>query len=117
MFSLLPLNLTALNDRRQRLHQIFPEPVLLWSGAPLPRNFRANTYPFRASSHFLYFAGLPLENAVICLADGNLDLYWDEPPAQTALWQALPPRRETIATHIGARAHYPLAELKTRRAE
>ncbi|MEY2979518.1 MAG: aminopeptidase P N-terminal domain-containing protein [Prochlorotrichaceae cyanobacterium] len=117
MLSLLPLNLKALNDRRQRLQQIFPEPVLLWSGAPLPRNFRANAYPFRASSHFLYFAGLPLENAVICLADGNLDLYWDEPPAQAALWQALPPRRETIATYIGARAHYPLAELKTRRAE
>ena len=114
MFSLLPLDLQVLNDRRQRLSKAFPRPVVLWAGSAPARNFAANTYPFRASSHFLYFAGLPLEGAAIRLCQGDLELYWDEPPSKAALWQTLPPSRETIATHIGATAHYPLAELAHR---
>lgn len=114
MFSLLPLNLDVLNDRRQHLQEVFPQPVVLWSGTALPRNFAANTYPFRASSHFLYFAGLPLEGAAIRLSHGELELYWDEPSPKAALWQTLPPSRKTIAAHIGATAHYPLAALSQR---
>ena len=114
MFSLLPLDLQVLNDRRQRLSKAFPRPVVLWAGSAPARNFAANTYPFRASSHFLYFAGLPLEGAAIRLYQGELELYWDEPPPKAALWQTLPPSRETIAAHIGATAHYPLAELAHR---
>ena len=114
MFSLLPLNLQVLNDRRKRLSEAFPQPVVLWAGRPPARNFAANTYPFRASSHFLYFAGLPLEGAAIRLYQGELELYWDEPPSKAALWQTLPPNRATIASHIGATAHYPLTELPHR---
>ena len=114
MFSLLPLDLQVLNDRRQHLSEAFPLPVVLWAGRPPARNFAANTYPFRASSHFLYFAGLPLEGAAIRLYQGELELYWDEPPSKAALWQTLPPSRATIAAHIGATAHYPLAELPHR---
>jgi len=50
----------VLRSRRQRLAQLIDFPVLLWSGTPKSRNFAANIYPYRASSHFLYFAGLPL---------------------------------------------------------
>jgi Xaa-Pro aminopeptidase len=116
MFDLLPLDLKILNDRRQRLYDAFPDPVVLWAGRAPARNFAANTYPFRASSHFLYFAGLPLEGAAIRLSNGNLELFWDEPPSKAALWQTLPPSRATIADHIGATAHYPLAELAHRSA-
>jgi Xaa-Pro aminopeptidase len=62
---------TSLRDRRQKLAQLIDFPVVLWAGTSPPRNFPANIYPFRASSHFLYFAGLPLENAVIRLEGGN----------------------------------------------
>ena len=46
----------VLRSRRQRLFKLINFPVLLWSGSAKPRNFAANIYPFRASSHFLYSA-------------------------------------------------------------
>ncbi|MGI0490175.1 aminopeptidase P family protein [Alkalinema pantanalense CENA528] len=100
-----------LQQRRQKLATLVDFPVLLWSGDRPSRNFPANQYPFRASSHFLYFAGLPLPNAVIHLQNGRLTLFMDEAPAGAALWHGESPTREQIAAEIGADAAYPLAEL------
>jgi Xaa-Pro aminopeptidase len=102
-----------LRTRRQRLSQLVDFPVLLWSGRSSARNFPANTYPFRANSHFLYFAGLPLENAAIRLENGKLQLFLDDPTPADALWHGESPRRETIAATIGADEAYPLATLKS----
>ncbi len=101
----------TLKERRQKLAQIFPENVLLWSGCAPSRNFPANTFPFRASSHFLYFAGLNLENAVIALENGKLTLFLDNPSAESILWGGEKPTRDDIAETIGADRAYPLAEL------
>ena len=46
---------TTLQQRRKRLAELIETPVILWSGEPISRNFPDNTFPFRASSHFLYF--------------------------------------------------------------
>ncbi|NES44021.1 aminopeptidase P N-terminal domain-containing protein, partial [Moorena sp. SIO2C4] len=92
---------TTLKQRRQKLAQLVDFPVILWSGHPSPRNFRANSFPFRASSHFLYFAGLPLTNAVIGLNDGKLDLFMDKPAPGSALWHGETPSPEEIAEMIG----------------
>ena len=74
----------SLKQRRKQLAQLIQHPVILWSGSPLRRNFSANKFPFRASSHFLYFAGIPLANAAIYLQDGKLELYLDDaPPSAT----------------------------------
>ncbi len=97
--------------RRQRLHKNYPDPVLLWSGSRISRNFRANTYPFRASSHFLYFTGLNLAEAVIYLENGNLTLFWDEPGPDAAIWHGATPTRSQLAYQLQAQASYPLAEL------
>ncbi len=105
---------TTLHDRRQGLAQLVDFPVILWSGQASPRNFPANPFPFRASSHFLYFAGLPLENAVIFLDSGKLELFMDEAPLGSALWHGEMPKREEIAQMIGANAAFPLSELKSR---
>jgi Xaa-Pro aminopeptidase len=102
----------ALRTRRQRLAERVDFPVLLWAGRSSARNFPANTYPFRASSHFLYFAGLPLENAVIRLENGRLQLFMDEATPADALWHGASPGREEVATTIAADAAYPLADLK-----
>ncbi|MEC4894034.1 MAG: aminopeptidase P family protein [Oscillatoria sp. PMC 1051.18] len=107
---------TTLKQRRQRLAEIFDQPVILWSGRAQARNFPANTYPFRASSHFLYFAGLPLENAVIRLENGKLELFIDNPSPDSALWHGEMPTRNEIAATIGADAAYPLTELSKRTA-
>src|SRR4028118_630804 len=105
---------TTLHDRRQRLAQLLDLPVILWSGQASSRNFKSNPFPFRASSHFLYFAGLPLENAAIFLNRGSLELFIDEASPGSALWHGEMPKREEIAQMIGANAAFPLSELQLR---
>lgn len=107
----LPSLAQTLKQRRQRLAEQIKVPVILWSGQSSPRNFPANRFPFRASSHFLYFAGLPLVNAAIRLEAGRLALFMDESTPADALWHGETPRRSQIAAQIGADAAFPLAEL------
>jgi Xaa-Pro aminopeptidase len=102
---------TTLQHRRQKLAKLVKTPVILWSGESLGRNFPANTFPFRASSHFLYFAGLPLENAAIRLEEGKLDLFMDDAPADATLWHGEMATRKEIAAVIGAEGSYPLSKL------
>lgn len=101
----------TLQQRRDRLAKQLAAPALLWAGQPSPRNFAANTYPFRPSSHFLYFAGVSLPAAAIYLAQGRLTLFADDAPAAAALWHGPSPSRADLAAQIGADAAYPLAEL------
>ncbi|GAB4240941.1 MAG: aminopeptidase P family protein [Stanieria sp.] len=102
---------TTLQQRRQKLAELIDYPVILWSGESISRNFPANPFPFRASSHFLYFAGLPLEKAAIRLKQGKLTLYLDDAPPEATLWHGQTPSRDEIAAMIGADRAYPLAEL------
>ena len=102
----------TLKTRRRQLAKHLDTPVLLWSGCSTPRNFPANTHPFRPSSHFLYFAGLPLENAVVHLADGHLTLFMDEATPAQALWHGPSPTRTELAHKIGAGKALPLEDLK-----
>ncbi|MFH7029007.1 MAG: aminopeptidase P family protein [Heteroscytonema crispum UTEX LB 1556] len=102
----------TLRQRRQRLANLIDFPAILWSGHSSPRNFAANVFPFRASSHFLYFAGLPLPNAAIRLEAGKLELFMDDPKPGSALWHGETPNREAFAQIIGADAARPMAELE-----
>ncbi|MEB3290479.1 MAG: aminopeptidase P family protein [Leptolyngbya sp.] len=102
---------TCLVQRRRALAQRFPDPVLLWSGQPVSRNFPANTYPFRASSHFLYLAGLPLAGAALLVEDGKATLFMDDPDPGSALWHGPSPSPADQAAAIAAQAVYPLADL------
>ncbi|NER00633.1 MAG: aminopeptidase P family protein [Cyanothece sp. SIO2G6] len=100
-----------LKRRRQQLSVLFKHPAVFWSGEAPSRNFPANTYPFRANSHFLYFTGYSCQNAAVCLQGGTLTLYVDEPSEASALWHGPEPSRDAIAQLIGASAAFPLAEL------
>ncbi len=102
---------SSLRDRRQSLAHHYPSPVILWSGSPSPRNFPANVYPFRANSHFLYFAGISLPHAVIRLEQGKLALFLDDPSPDALLWHGPQPTRAQWAEKIGADCHYPLTDL------
>jgi Xaa-Pro aminopeptidase len=103
-----------LSERRKKLAEAIANPVILWSGSASSRNFPANHFPFRASSHFLYFAGLPLENAAIRLENGKLELFMDDTGADAALWHGEMPTRAEIAAKIGADAAYPLEQLESK---
>ncbi len=104
----------TLQLRRQNLAKLIHFPAIIWSGSPSPRNFPANTFPFRASSHFIYFAGLSLPNAAIRLEAGKLELFMDDPEPSRALWYGEIPGREEIAVTMGADRAYPMAELESR---
>ena len=104
----------ALHQRRQQLASLINFPVILWSGSSIARNYPALKLPFRASSHFLYFAGLPLENAAIRLESGKLELFLDDAPASSTLWHGEMPKRAEIAELIGADGDFPMVELKSR---
>lgn len=102
----------TLRRRRQALVAKMDCPVILWSGQSVSRNFPANTYPFRANSHFLYFAGLSIENAAIRLENNRTELFMDNPTDADLLWHGPSPTRDEIARHIGADAAYPLSLLR-----
>ncbi|MBD1858632.1 MULTISPECIES: aminopeptidase P family protein [Leptolyngbya] len=101
----------TLKARRQKLSKLVDFPVILRSGSRKSRNFPANTYPFRASSHFLYFAGLSLEDAIVKIEGERLTLFLDDPKPASALWHGESPTRDQIAEAIGADAAYPLSEI------
>jgi Xaa-Pro aminopeptidase len=104
--------LDTLGHRREQLAKLIDFPAILWSGNNCSRNFPANHFPFRPSSHFLYFAGLPLLNAAIRLEAGKLELFMDNPQPSSALWYGEMPHREEIAQRIGADIARPMAELE-----
>ena len=103
---------SVLQARRRRLAKLIDFPVLLWSGTAKPRNFAANIYPYRASSHFLYFAGVPLENAAIRIDGEELTLFIDEATSDDVLWHGPMPSRDEIAERIGADKARPLRDLE-----
>jgi Xaa-Pro aminopeptidase len=107
----------SLANRRRKLAKLVDFPVILWSGSFLSRNFPANTYPFRASSHFLYFAGLGLANAAIRLKGGKLELFINGSPPSSILWHGETSTPLAIAETIGADAVYPLVELNRKAAD
>ncbi len=104
----------TLRQRRVRLASLIDVPVILWSGRSSPRNFAANTFPFRANSHFLYFAGIPLEKAAIRLEAGIMTLFMDEAKPESALWHGETPKRAEIASAIGADVAKPMSELESK---
>ncbi|MEO0540185.1 MAG: aminopeptidase P family protein [Cyanobacteria bacterium P01_A01_bin.105] len=106
-----PTLAATLRQRRQKLAQLVNFPVVLWSGEPRPRNFAANIYPFRANSHFLYFSGLTLPQAVIHLFQGRLTLFVDEATPAEALWHGPTPTRADLAEKVGADEALPLDRL------
>jgi len=96
---------------RQRLAQLFDKPVILWARCSSPRNFSANTFHFRASSHFIYFAGLPRKCCYL-LGIWADDAIYGRSYSGDALWHGEMPSRAEIAQLIGADAALPMAELQ-----
>ena len=92
----------ALVDRRARLAaSLGDRPALLFAGAPRSRNYAATTYPFRASSHFLYLAGTPIPHAVLRVARGETTLFVPPHTPADALWHGPQPSLESIAEALG----------------
>jgi len=101
----------AHETRRTRLAALLGKrPALIAAGLPRPRNYAANLYPYRASSHFLYLFGLPLRGAVAVYDGADFTLYLPEPQPDQALWEGAPPSFDDIAAATGCPVR-PLARL------
>lgn len=102
---------SAFVARRSALMSRHAAPLLLSAGQPRSRNYPANRYRFRASSHFLYFLGEPIAGAALLFAEGRVTLFAEPPAADDALWHgARPSFAEMRETHA-LDAVRPLADL------
>jgi Xaa-Pro aminopeptidase len=104
-------NATAFAARRRALAERLPGPALLAAGLPLSRNYRANTYPFRARSHFLYFVGASLPGAALLLARDAATLFVVPEAEGDALWHGPQPSMEELRAQHGLTAVRPLDDL------
>lgn len=103
---------SALQARRASVqNELGQHRALVFAGYPAERNFPANTYPFRASSHFLYLVGTSIEGAVLELSAKGAKLFVPRPTASDRLWHGEPLEHEQLANAIGASVE-PLNSLK-----
>lgn len=58
-------------QRRTRLASSLTRPAVFFAGVARPIHYPANTVPFRAGSHYLYFGGPPIEGAAIVIEPGS----------------------------------------------
>ncbi|RLB65852.1 MAG: aminopeptidase P family protein [Deltaproteobacteria bacterium] len=109
---LLPVTETAaLCARRRGLHERLKGPALLAAGLPHSRNFRANHYPFRASSHFLYFVGRSIAGAALLFHEGRTTLFVVPPDAVDALWHGPRPTLAAMKDELGLDQVRPLTDI------
>jgi len=85
-------------------------PALIAAGGARPRNYAANTYPYRAGSHFLYLFGLPLRDAMASYDGAGWTLFLPARGPDDALWEGPQPSFEEIAAIAGCPVR-PLDEL------
>lgn len=96
--------------RRRRLQDRLAGSALIVSGHARPRNFRANRYPFRAESHFLYLVGRPLEGAALYIDPQRVVLYAEPPDPTEALWSGPMPTLASLSRELEVEVR-PIEEL------
>ena len=75
--------------------------ALIPAGGHVSRNYAAWTYPFRASSHFLYLVGLPIPDAMAVLDGEQCTLFIPAPGPEDALWHGPMPGLRQIGEWTG----------------
>jgi Xaa-Pro aminopeptidase len=90
--------------RRTRLAKALGDrAALIPAGGRVSRNYPAQLYPYRASSHFLYLVGLPLVDAMLVIEDGEYTLFLKTPDSDDALWHGATPTHGAISELTGLR--------------
>ncbi|MFK8004605.1 MAG: aminopeptidase P family protein [Polyangiales bacterium] len=88
-------------QRRAKLGQRISGAALFAAGRSIGRNYPGNPYPFRASSHFLYFVGKGLEGAYALVEQERTRVFIPTPDADDALWHGPQPSAEELAGALG----------------
>jgi Xaa-Pro aminopeptidase len=96
------LDTTKLRERRDRLGRALAgAPALIAAGAPSPRQYAANSWPFRAASHFLYLTGAHLPAAYVLLEDDAATIFVAPPADDDELWHGPTPSLGDLAGVLG----------------
>src|SRR5262252_8202020 len=101
MLPLIPKREAHEARRAQLAARLGNRPAVITAGLPRPRNYAANLYPFRASSHFLYLFGATLPGAVGYYDGTAWTLYVPDPGPDDALWEGPQPSLGDIAAATG----------------
>ncbi len=102
--------------RREHLRgALFGGVVLMPSAAPMPRTYADNVYPFRQSSHLLYYLGLtePGLTLVCHPAEGRDVLYGRPVTMDDVVWCGPRPSLEELGARAGIDEVAPLDQLAT----
>ena len=101
----------SIRVRRQKLQdKLHGTTALLFSGGLIGRNYSANPFGFRASSHFLYFVGQSLVDACY-LSSPDGDVLFIEPQTEgDVLWHGKKPSLEALSDALEIRVK-PLGSL------
>ncbi len=98
---LLPVQASPFAARRECLARVLGNrQALIAAGRARPRTYAANTFPFRAASHFLYLFGLPLPGALGHWDGNDWTLYVPEPEPDSALWHGAEAGFDEIAARV-----------------
>jgi Xaa-Pro aminopeptidase len=98
--------------RRERLQASLSGcAAILFAGGFRARNYPANTHPYRADSHFLYFTGAALPDAVLYLDGERSELFLEPPAEDDALWHGEVETWDDIARATGVDRVRPIGEL------
>ena len=108
-------NASVYAERRRILAQQVGQGILFFPGAvEQPMNYKANTYPFRQDSSFLYYFGFSTPGLVgIIDADsGKSYLVGDNADIEDVVWMGPQPSMEERIHQIGADTYIGTANLK-----
>jgi Xaa-Pro aminopeptidase len=98
------LDTRSLVTRRAKLSRALGgSAALIAAGLPNPKNYPANAFSFRASSHFLYLAGVHLEGAFLLLEDEAATLFVAPRPPDDELWHGPAPSIGKLERAVGCR--------------
>jgi len=107
-----PMNMTAppevFRRRRARLASSLGRPMVIFAGQSRARAYATNSYPFRASSTYIYFGGPPVEGACWLIepgSEGDAGSALFRPPAtlDDAVWLGETYSDDALAASAGVR--------------
>src|SRR5882724_5683389 len=105
---------SVFHARRKRLSDALGDvSALLPAGRLRAKNYPANTFPFRADSHFLYLVGRSIPGAALLLAEPAPTLYAPPPAPSDALWRGPSPTLDELGAQLGIEVR-PIGDLEER---
>ncbi|MCP4248361.1 MAG: M24 family metallopeptidase, partial [bacterium] len=93
-------------DRRRALAARLQRPLVVGAGFAPARNYATNPHPFRPGSTYLYYGGMPLEDAAWLIepgsdGDAGCTMFRPAPGPDDAVWFGTLPSDDAIAAAAG----------------